>query len=47
MSNQYRDLTAEQLRQELAERDARISDFQQTLDNQHRHMLLQVERKHY
>ncbi len=43
MSDQYRNLTAEQLRQELAERDARltdrdarISDLQQTLDNERR-----------
>lgn len=32
MSDQYRNLTAEQLRQELAARDARIGDLEQTLD---------------
>ncbi|KAL0018013.1 hypothetical protein WJX79_010839 [Trebouxia sp. C0005] len=36
MSDQYRNLTAEQLRQELAARDTRINDLEQTLDAERR-----------
>ena len=36
MPDQYPDLTVEQLRQKLADRDARIAELQQTLDDERR-----------
>ena len=36
MSDQYRNLTAEQLRQQLTDRDARITELEQTLNDERR-----------